>query len=92
MGLWALFVVILVVAGLFVAIAGDPIAALILTVVWAAAIWALVVYGEPLIRAVWPAVLIVLGLVVVSIGTLAMVASAMEERRFKDREQQPPQH
>lgn len=90
MALWALFVVILVVAGLFVAVAGDPIAALILTVVWGAAIWALVVYGQSLIQAVWPAVLIVLGLVVVSIGTLAMLASAMEERQFKDQERQPP--
>lgn len=90
MGLWALFIVILVVAGLFVAVAGDPIAALILTVVWAAAIWALVVYGQPLIQAVWPAVLIVSALVVVSIGTLMMLASAAEERRFNDRGRSAP--
>lgn len=87
---WVLFIVILVVAGLFVAVVGDPIAALILTVVWGAAIWALVVHGEPLLEAVWPAVLIVLALIVVSIGALIALAAVAEDRRFRDHDKDSP--
>jgi hypothetical protein len=83
MELWGWLVVAIVIVGIFLAIAGEAIVALILTAVWVGAIWLLVTYGSPVMQAVWPAILMVLALVGLTVVTLAVLASALEDRRMK---------
>ncbi len=86
MELWGWVIAIIVVAGFFVAIAGEALVALVLTAFWVGAIWLLVTYGGDLMDTAWPVMLIGLGLVVMSVVTLAAVASTLEDRRLlKDR-------
>jgi hypothetical protein len=91
MELWGWVVVVIVIAGIFLAIAGEALVALILTLFWVGAIWSLVTYGGVLIVNAWPAMLAAVALIVLSVATLAVVASALEDRRLgKDRGRPAP--
>jgi hypothetical protein len=91
MDLWVWGVIIVIIAGVFLLISGEVIATVILTAVWGGAIWLLVEHGGRLMDEVWPAMLIVFGLVVLSVITLAVMATAIEDRRLdKDRGRPAP--
>jgi uncharacterized membrane protein YhaH (DUF805 family) len=90
MELWAWIAVVVIIAAIFLFITGEALVTIFLTCFWVGAIYLLVEHGGSLMDAVWPAMLIVLGLVVLSIVTLAVLASAMEDRRFKDRGRPAP--
>ena len=86
MELWGWVIAIIVVAGVLVAIVGEALVALVLTAFWVGAVWLLVTYGGGLMDSAWPVILIALALVVLSVVTLAAVASTLEDRRLlKDR-------
>lgn len=91
MAFWVWVAVVTLIAVFFFAISGEAIVALILTAFWVGAIWLLVTYGGSLMDAIWPPILIVLGLVVLSVASLAVLANALEERRWrKDRGRAAP--
>ena len=91
MELWTWVVVVLIIAGVFLFVTGEILVTVLLTGVWFGAIWLLVEHGGSLMREVWPAILIVLGLVVLSVATLIVLANKLEDRRLeKDRGRPPP--
>lgn len=90
MELWAWLIVVVIIAGVFLFVTGEALVTLFLTGFWFGAIYLLVEHGGSLMDAVWPALFIVIGLVVLSVATLAILASAMEDRRFKDRGRPAP--
>jgi hypothetical protein len=81
MDVWAWTLLVVAIAGVFMAISGEVVVTFILTGVWIGAIWLLVTFGGVVMDGPGPAIVIVVGMVILSIVTLAAMASALEDRR-----------
>lgn len=83
MDVWAWTTLVLVVAVVFLVISGEVLVTVVLTAVWVGAIWLLVSYGGVMWDGIGPAIAVVAGMVILTVVTLAAMASALEDRRSK---------
>jgi hypothetical protein len=83
MDFWAWTILALVVAVIFLVISGEFLVTVVLTGVWVGAIWLLVSYGGVVLDGIGPVIAVIAGMVILSVATLAAMASALEDRRSK---------
>ncbi|MEQ7126029.1 hypothetical protein ABN034_16065 [Actinopolymorpha sp. B11F2] len=81
MDVWAWTFLVVAVAAIFMVVSGEVVVTFILTGLWVGVIWLLVTYGGVVMDGPGPAIVIVVGMVILSIVTLAAMASAIEDRR-----------
>jgi hypothetical protein len=78
----AWIILVVAVAAVFLLISGEVVVTVVLAGAWIGVVWLLVTYGGFMMRdGIGPAIVIVVGMVILSIVTLAAMASVLEDRR-----------